>query len=105
MEKDLVCDKCNGTGIIFDRKKKFWELKWFWFKNHAAACSKCNGIGTVNWIDNITGECKVPKKFSVTYHSVCYGCITALRLCEKCRYFDYRNYYTKPSLRSPKLWY
>ncbi len=45
LESEIVCDACGGTGLDTGGRK--WNRK---------ACSKCFGIGKVDWIENITGK-------------------------------------------------
>jgi DnaJ-class molecular chaperone len=42
---NYICEKCNGTGQIFDR-----------FTLKERMCYRCNGEGKLNWIDNIFGK-------------------------------------------------
>ena len=45
----VQCRYCSGTGLMKDiRTDSGHVLK--------ILCPKCNGLGEVNWIDNITGK-------------------------------------------------
>lgn len=54
MEK-IICDKCKGTGNIADIIK----------------CPKCNGDGTLNWLENIFGK-KQDSSTNIYYRDI-YG--------------------------------
>ncbi len=43
---EMVCDKCNGSGIARTR-----------------LCKKCYGLGKLDWIDNIKGSNETFKNF------------------------------------------
>lgn len=41
---EVICTRCNGKGIFIN--------KYF----GKPSCPKCNGIGKLNWIENIVGK-------------------------------------------------
>ncbi len=48
-EWEMVCDKCKGGGSF---PKKFSKLE----DPYYSTCSKCQGKGKVDWIENIVGR-------------------------------------------------
>jgi len=52
MEKgELICDQCNGEGIRkILGKPPSDEL---WYKEYYMSCTKCNGTGIINWLQNV----------------------------------------------------
>jgi hypothetical protein len=50
MINEIICDQCNGTGFSDPLPENtnpfsFWEF-----------CSKCRGVGKLNWIDRVFGK-------------------------------------------------
>lgn len=44
-EGEVLCDKCNGTGLEPDRQNRPLRVR----------CPKCRGVKKVDWISNIIG--------------------------------------------------
>jgi DnaJ-class molecular chaperone len=97
----MICDRCEGDGIIFDRRKKFYEQWESWYETHTSVCPKCHGDGKLDWIENIVGKKESNKKSQTVHHGACLGCVTSSKLCPKCKY--YKNLGNKPSLRKPRF--
>ena len=92
----MICDKCLGEGIIFDRKKKFFEQWESWYEKHTSTCPKCYGEGKLDWIENIVGKKELSLKKRIVYHGGCLGCRTSPKLCPKCQYYE--KQWNKPNL-------
>ncbi len=45
-EGEVICNKCSGTGEIHGRRRIDASL----------TCSKCWGVGKLDWIDNVMGR-------------------------------------------------
>ncbi len=45
-EGEMICDKCDGKGTITSRIDT----------NCASMCQKCQGLGKVDWVENIVGK-------------------------------------------------
>jgi len=64
-EGELICDTCNGWGVIQKRKGE-WPytqpyVRSYWVKD----CEKCNGAGKLDWVENAVGKRQRPKYGSV----------------------------------------
>jgi len=51
----MKCSKCDGEGMIYIPQER-----WDTTKPIKQACSKCNGAGELDWVENIVG--KAPEK-------------------------------------------
>lgn len=49
MSAEYICDKCNGTGRLFESRIQKNNKIWI-------RCEKCKGTGELNWIENIFGK-------------------------------------------------
>jgi len=49
-EGEMICDKCEGTGIMIRVRKPVGEI------STGTICRKCHGTGKVDWIENIMGK-------------------------------------------------
>ena len=47
--EEYICDKCNGTGKIFDTLDKSGSVPW-------TTCPKCDGEKKLNWLEMIFGK-------------------------------------------------
>lgn len=45
---EVICDKCDGSGIIQTTDKKFFI--------HKRQCDQCKGDGKLDWIENVVGK-------------------------------------------------
>lgn len=51
-----VCSKCNGKKYVIPDSQyntRYIKVNIGGFSFHKHACPKCNGIGEINWIDNL----------------------------------------------------
>jgi len=49
---EIMCDKCNGTGHIENRKGQIGSNR----QSFQRYCPKCLGNGKVDWIENVVGK-------------------------------------------------
>lgn len=55
MNEEYICDKCNGNGVEYinvDLPKEY---------SPQLICSKCLGVGKLDWLENILGKIKIDK--------------------------------------------
>jgi len=43
---EIICDKCNGWGNLYSEKDE----------RHIIRCSKCWGVGKLDWIEKAVGK-------------------------------------------------
>ena len=54
---EIICDKCNGTGLVDDPPKSFSITGHI--PGDKYRCQKCKGTGKLDWIENIVGKNKI----------------------------------------------
>ncbi len=52
-EGEIICNKCNGSGSLSSKINA---------STMAFTCKKCDGVGKLDWIENVIGK-KVPNMF------------------------------------------
>ena len=43
-EEYIICNECNGKGAVYSDRHAIYY------------CSKCKGVGKLNWLENIFGK-------------------------------------------------
>lgn len=59
---EVICDQCKGTGHPNNNKIDYNSRFYF---VPPTVCDKCNGVGKLDWIENIVG--KQPRMLSANW--------------------------------------
>jgi len=50
---EIKCEECKGTGYDLEIQKREYIIEYY--KKHCK-CSKCQGEGKLDWIENVVGK-------------------------------------------------
>lgn len=62
-EGEVICDKCDGEGLIPEQIDNEITIRGFIYKNpdfKFKMCDKCCGFGKLDWIENVVGKTRNP---------------------------------------------